>query len=254
MSSIEVESQGAVQVWTIQNVARRNALSLAVVKALATCVSAVSAQRAVRVVVLRGAGDQAFCAGADLKERASMSVEQVHEFLGLLRDTFCAIEASECVFIAYLNGSAFGGGLELALSCDLRVAETSAQMALTEVTLGIIPGAGGTQRLPRVVGQSAAKELILSGRKVSSEEALRLGLLSRVGPLEIAVDLAQQIARNAPLALGAAKHAIDRGFGLPLSEGLTLEQEMYARTLGSSDRREGLRAFAEKRQPVFKGE
>jgi enoyl-CoA hydratase/carnithine racemase len=253
MASIEVTKQQSVEIWTLSNEARRNALSLDVVNSLSACLDRVRVDRSVRAVVLTGAGSAAFCAGADLKERANMSAEQVTAFLSLLQNTLNAFAACDTIFIAYLNGSAFGGGLELALCCDLRLASDTAQMGLTEVSLGIIPGAGGTQRLPRVVGSSVAKDLILTGRRVDAAEALRLGLVSRVCSFDSAKETAMQIAANAPLALGAAKQAIDRGYDLTLSEGLQLEQSMYARTLHSEDRLEGLRAFAEKRPPRFTG-
>jgi len=253
MAEFLIEAAAAVERWTINGEARRNALSKAMVNELASNVVRVSHAREVRAVVLTGAGDKAFCAGADLKERAAMSEQEVREFLGTLRRTFRSLEKSDCVFVAFINGAAFGGGTELALCCDLRVMAPSAEMGLTEVKLGIIPGAGGTQRLPRLIGQGAAKELILTGRRVAAEEALRLGLVNRIGSLADAHALATQVVGNAPIAVGAAKHAIANGAHLDLDAALELEQQHYQRTLGTEDRLEGLRAFAEKRAPVFKG-
>jgi enoyl-CoA hydratase/carnithine racemase len=203
--------------------------------------------------VLRGAGTKAFCAGADLKERTTMTPDEVTAFLGLMRKTFRALELSDCVFIAFINGAAFGGGTELSLCCDLRVIAPEAEMGLTEVKLGIIPGAGGTQRLPRLVGKGVAKELILTGRRVSATEAVSIGLASRVGSQEDAAGLAKQICENAPIAVSLAKHAIDEGAHLELDAALELEHQKYSKTIGTEDRLEGLKAFAEKRAPVYRG-
>ena len=159
--------------------------------------------------------------------------------------------------VAAINGAAFGGGLELALACDLRIAADTAELGLTEVRLGIIPGAGGTQRLTRIAGVAAAKELILTGRRVRAQRAYALGIVSDVVPAENLADaagkLADEIASAGPLALAAAKRAIDSGAGLPLADGLALEAACYEEVLASDDRNEGLAAFAEKRAPLFKG-
>ncbi|MFZ5470506.1 MAG: enoyl-CoA hydratase-related protein [Myxococcota bacterium] len=257
MSEFRIEREGGIETWTIDSEARRNAIGRAMLDELASLVERVSTDREVRAVVLTGAGDKAFCAGADLKERTTMSEPEVRAFLDELRRTFCAIERSDCVFIAALNGFAFGGGTELALCCDLRVAAPHAELGLTEVTLGIIPGGGGTQRLPRLIGPGRAKDLILTGRRVTAHEALGLGLVNRVAPattlLETARALAMTIAQNAPIAVAAAKHAIDEGLSLELDAALELEQQHYAKTLPTEDRQEGLRAFAQKRPPRFIG-
>ncbi|HZX43010.1 MAG TPA: enoyl-CoA hydratase-related protein, partial [Myxococcaceae bacterium] len=159
--------------------------------------------------------------------------------------------------VAAINGSALGGGTELALACDLRIAAPAAELGLTEVRLGIIPGGGGTQRLPRLVGPGRAKDLILTGRRLNSAEAFAIGLVQRLAPegrlLEVALGVAEQIAENAPLAVAAAKRAIDRGLDLEMEAALALELEQYETVLRSEDRLEGLRAFAEKRRPLYKG-
>ncbi len=254
MSEFIVEAHGAYETWTINGEAKRNALSRAMVNELAANVARVSgAERAVRAVVLRGAGVKAFCAGADLKERATMSPDEVTAFLSLMRKTFRALEQSDCVFIAFVNGAAFGGGTELSLCCDVRVIAAEAEMGLTEVKLGIIPGAGGTQRLPRLVGKGVAKELILTGRRVTSAEAVRIGLASRVGTQEDAEAIARAICENAPIAVSLAKHAIDEGAHLELDVALELEHQLYLKTIGTEDRLEGLKAFADKRPPVYRG-
>jgi enoyl-CoA hydratase/carnithine racemase len=257
MPEFRVESKGAFEIWTIDGEDRRNAIRRAMLAELEALVARVSSARGVRAVVLTGAGEKAFCAGADLKERAGMSEEEVRAFLDGLRRTLRSIERSDCVFIAALNGVALGGGTELSLACDLRLAAPTAELGLTEVKLGIIPGGGGTQRLSRLVGPGLAKELILTGRRVGAQEALAMGLVNRVAPpgelLGAASELAQSIVANAPIALGAAKHAIDDGLSLPLDDALALEHRQYERVLKTEDRLEGLRAFAEKRPPKFQG-
>ncbi len=255
---IRVERRGAVEVWTIQGEARRNSLTVALVSALGAGLARAAADRALRCIVVTGAGDKAFCAGADLKERARMSAEEVHAFHAGLRGALRAVEGAPQPVIAALNGAALGGGLELALACDLRVASDAAVVGLPEVSLGIIPGAGGTQRLARLVGVARAKDLVLTARRVGAAEALAMGLVSRVAPaarlLDEALALAEQVARNAPVSLRQAKRAIDGGFHLPLEEALDLEHRMYEDCLETKDRVEALRAFAEKRAPVFTGE
>lgn len=257
MSEFKIEVKGAVEVWTIDGEARRNTLRQAMVAELGGLVSRVSADRSVRAVVITGAGNKAFCAGADLKERAGMSEDQVRTFLGSLKELLRSLERSDCVFIAAINGAAFGGGTELALACDLRLSASSAELGLTEVKLGIIPGGGGTQRLPRLVGPGRAKELILTGRRVTAAEALQLGLVSQVVEsdqlLGASLEKAQAIAENGPIAVAAAKHAIDEGLVLELDEALALEHRHYEKTLRSQDRLEGLQAFAEKRPPRYRG-
>ena len=253
---IRVATHGAAEVWTLDGEARRNSISQAMLAELADRVADADA-RCVRAVVLTGAGDKAFCSGADLKERATMIEGEVRAFLDKLRETFRALELADTIFIAALNGAAFGGGTELALACDLRVAAPTAELGLTEVKLGIIPGGGGTQRLARLIGPGRAKELILTGRRVLADEAFALGIVNRVagpGGLQAeALALAEQIGANAPIAVAAAKHAVDEGLDLPLEQGLVCEQLHYAKTLGTQDRLEGLSAFREKRSPVFQG-
>ena len=257
MGEFRIEARGEYEVWTIDGEDRRNAIRRAMLAELEALVGRVSGGRSVRAVVLTGAGERAFCAGADLKERAGMSEEEVRAFLAGLRRTLRAIERSDCIFIAAVNGVALGGGTELALACDLRVAAPHAELGLTEVKLGIIPGGGGTQRLPRLVGPGLAKELILTGRRIGAEEAHAIGLVNRVAPsgklVETACELAQSVVANAPIALGAAKHAIDEGLPLPLDEALAVELSKYELVLKTEDRLEGLRAFSEKRRPLWKG-
>jgi enoyl-CoA hydratase/carnithine racemase len=258
MAELAIERKGAVEVWTILGEARRNSLTMALVRELGERIAAAAADRTLRAVVLTGQGGRAFCAGADLKERARMAPEEVHAFHGGLKGALLALERSPQVFVAALNGAALGGGLELALACDLRVAAEGAEMGLPEVSLGIIPGGGGTARLPRMIGVARAKDLILTGRRVGAAEALAMGLVARIAPATRlaaeALALAEQVARNAPVSLRQAKRAVDEGFHLPLEEALALENRLYQDCLASKDRLEALRAFAEKRAPVFTGE
>jgi enoyl-CoA hydratase/carnithine racemase len=257
MAEFRDERRGSTEMWTIDGEKRRNAISRAALAEFEERVARVSRGHETRVVVLTGAGDRAFCAGADLKERAGMSDVEVRAFLAQLGRCFRAMERSDCVFIAAINGAALGGGTEIALACDFRVAAPTAELGLTEVQLGIIPGGGGTQRLPRLVGPARAKDLILTGRRINAAEALAIGLVHRLAPegrlLEVAFGLAELVAANAPLAVAAAKHAIDEGLSLGLDEALALEQRQYETVLASEDRLEGLAAFAEKRPPRFRG-
>jgi methylglutaconyl-CoA hydratase len=257
-AEITAERKGAIEIWTIQGEARRNSLTMALLRELGARVAAAGADVGLRVVVLTGAGDRAFCAGADLKERTRMSAEEVHGFHRALHGALRGIERAPQVFVAALNGAALGGGLELALACDLRIAAEAAEMGLPEVSLGIIPGGGGTARLPRLVGLARAKDLVFTARRIAGAEALALGLVSRIAPASRLVvearALAEQVARNAPISLRQAKRALDEGFDLPLDEALALEHRLYQDCLGSKDRVEALRAFAEKRPPVFTGE
>ncbi|TGL51634.1 enoyl-CoA hydratase [Leptospira kemamanensis] len=210
-----------------------------------------------RTLVIMGVGD-AFCSGADLKERKSMTAIQVREFLRNINHCFSSLANLSIPTIAAINGYAFGGGLELAISCDIRYASRSAILGLTETKLGIIPGAGGTQRLSRIVGEATAMEWIFSGKKVNSEEALSRGLISKVvEPEELkesCLALAREISESAPIAVSAAKKAIRHGFQLSMESALKWEQLCYSETLTTKDRLEALQAFAEKRKPVFKGE
>ncbi len=255
---IRVEQRGAVAVWTIDRPARRNALSRATLLALGGLAREAATNASIRAVVLTGAGDAAFCAGADLKERREMSDYDVRAQLDLYQSELGALDRSPKPVVAAINGVALGGGLELALCCDLRVASAHAELGLPETSLGIIPGAGGTQRLPRVVGEGRAKEMILLGRRLTAAEAIGWGLDHRVAPagasvVDDAVAWVRPIAEGAPIAQAAALSAVDRALDVPLDVGLALERVSYEKTLASADRREALAAFAEKRSPRFEG-
>jgi enoyl-CoA hydratase/carnithine racemase len=253
-----VEDRGEIEVWTLNGEARRNSITCAALRQLLDELHRAAEARRLRCVVLTGAGQRAFCAGADLKERARMSEAEVHAFHADLRAALRSIETSPKVFVAALNGAALGGGLELALACDLRVMSSAAELGLPEVSLGIIPGGGGTQRLARAIGVARAKDLVLTARRIDVAEALAYGLVTRAAPPEllrqVALETAAEVARNAPVSLRQAKRAIDGGLHLPMEEALDLENRLYQDCLGTKDRLEALRAFAEKRSPSFTGE
>ena len=255
---IEVEQRGSVIIWTIDREARSNSLSRATILALGKLAREAVTNPSVRAIVLTGKGDKAFCAGADLKERSLMTENEIRVQLALYRSELGPIDRSPKPVVAALNGAALGGGLELALVCDLRVAAAHAILGLPETSLGIIPGAGGTQRLPRIVGEARAKEMILLGRKLTAAEAFAWGLVNRVTPagshvVDDALALIEPIASGAPIAQAAALEAIDRSFDVTLEVGLELEKVAYDKVLVSEDRREALSAFAEKRKPAFRG-
>jgi enoyl-CoA hydratase/carnithine racemase len=255
---IEVEQRGHVAVWTIDREPRMNSLSRATLLAFGKLAREAISNDSVRAIVITGRGNKAFCAGADLKERQGMSENDVRVQVELYRSELGPLDRSPKPVVAALNGVAFGGGLELALVCDLRVAAPHVQVGLPETTLGIIPGAGGTQRLGRIVGEARAKELILLGRRIDAREALAWGLVNRVSPdgsdvVDDAVAWIEPIASGAPVAQAAALEAIDRSFDTTLEVGLELEKVSYDKVLVSEDRREALAAFAEKRKPLFRG-
>lgn len=214
-------------------------------------------RRDIRVVIITGSGDRAFCAGADLKERATMPEEKVKEFIYNIRNLFTEIENLPKPVIAAINGVALGGGTELALACDIRIASDNATMGLTETRLAIIPGAGGTQRLPRIVGIAKAKELIFTGRRISANEALDISLVNKVVPsgelLSECEKFATEILETGPIAIEQAKYAINKGFEVDINTGLAIESNAYWITIPTEDRLEGLRAFKEKRKPIYKG-
>ncbi len=255
--SLRREDDGIV--WlTIERPEVFNCLSFPTLKRLRTLCEELRGDLSIRCILITGAGEKSFCAGADLKERKTMPAERVPHFVRNIRKTMDDVEALPQPTIAVINGVAFGGGTELALACDLRVCAAHAEMGLTETSLAIIPGAGGTQRLPRLVGRSRAKDLILTARRIDANEAERFGLANRVAPAgklrETALELARTIAANGRVAVRAAKSAIDEGGDHPLARGLEIEARCYERVLPTRDRLEALAAFAEKRKPRYRGE
>ena len=210
-----------------------------------------------RVAILTGAGEKAFCAGADLKERATLKPEQVKDFIFTIRNLFTSIEQLNKPVIAAVNGIALGGGTELALASDIRVASSNASMGLTETRLAIIPGAGGTQRLPRLVGKGKAKELIFTGQRIDAQEALKIGLVNKICEQKDLWDeckkMADMICETGPIAIEQAKYAINYGMETDMHTGLAIESNAYWVCIPTEDRLEGLAAFREKRKPVYKG-
>ncbi|XP_052141276.1 probable enoyl-CoA hydratase 2, mitochondrial [Oryza glaberrima] len=235
----------------------RNAIGREMLQGLRSAIEKVKADATANVVLLASSVPKVFCAGADLKERRLMSPCEVREFVNSLRSTFLSFEAFSIPTIAIVEGAAFGGGLELALSCDLRICGENATFSLPETGLAIIPGAGGTQRLPRIVGKSRAKELIFTGRRFDAVEAVTMGVVNYCVPAgeayKRALELAQEINQKGPLAIRMAKKAINQGMEVDLSAGLAVEEECYEQVLHTQDRLEGLAAFAEKRKPVYTG-
>jgi enoyl-CoA hydratase/carnithine racemase len=212
----------------------------------------------IRCLIITGTGEKSFCVGADLEERRGMSEQEILHFLDNFRDTLDLLESLPCPTLAAINGFAFGGGLEIALACDIRLMKESSQIGLTETKLGIIPGAGGTQRLTRLIGKSKAMSLIFRGKKINSTEALKLGVVEEVySDLTYWDDVkkfAEEILTSAPIAVRLSKLAIRTGLEKAIEEGLDIEREYYKQTLQTKDRLEALRAFHEKRTPKFIGE
>ena len=242
----------------LARLAARNALGRQLLTEFRQALAGLQADSAVRVVLVHSLVPGVFCAGADLKERATLSDAETAAYVQEIGWAFTALENLPMPVIAVIEGAAMGGGLELALAADLRVAGANARMGMVETALAIVPGAGGTQRLPRLIGVSRAKELLFTARRITAAEAGSLGLVDRVvaagEALEAALALAREILPNGPLALRLAKQAVNHGISLNLSSGLALEQACYAQVIPTKDRQEGLAAFREKRPPKFRGE
>ncbi|WP_188205920.1 enoyl-CoA hydratase [Alkalibacillus aidingensis] len=234
-----------------------NALSTQLLNDFNDQLSIIEQNTDIRAVIITAEGDKAFCAGADLKERRHMTEDEVVKTVGKIGQTVSRVEQLSTPTIAAINGAAFGGGLELSLACDIRIASDQAKMGLTETSLAIIPGAGGTQRLARLIGLAKAKYYILTAKRFDSFEGKEIGLIEEVIELnkleEKALNIAREIASNGPVGVKMAKKAIDRGFDHDLATGLSIEKECYMTTIPTSDRLEALQAFKEKRKPNFKG-
>jgi enoyl-CoA hydratase/carnithine racemase len=258
MSEVKLERSGAAAIVVINRPDRRNALDRATLNELGRVGRELGADASVRAALLTGSGDKAFCAGADLKERAGMSEDEVRAMLRAYRTELAWLGSSPFPVIAAVNGAALGGGFELALACDLRVATIDAVFGLPETSLGIIPAAGGTQRLPRLAGQAKALELILLGTRLTAAEALALGIVNRVAApgtdiVQDALGWLEPVLAGPPLAMRAALEAVRAAATMPLGEGLAAELAAYEACLVSEDRKEALAAFAERRKPNFRG-
>jgi methylglutaconyl-CoA hydratase len=254
---LDAENSGAA-VITLNRPASKNALGKAMMEEFRSTLEAIRFNQHVRVVILRSCVPKVFCAGADLKERAVMPKAEVAAFVHGLRSAFGAVASLPMPTIAALEGAALGGGLELALACDFRIAGQDAILGLPETGLAIIPGAGGTQRLSRLIGVSRAKELTFTSRRLTASDAYVYGLLNYAVPagqaFERSLQLAAEILPQGPVAVKMAKEAIDKGSETDIASGLAFEQACYAQVIPTADRMEGLTAFKEKRKPIYRGE
>jgi methylglutaconyl-CoA hydratase len=254
---VELEVTDSIAIVKLNRPEAANAMSQALLEDLRTTVKTVEHEEGITCTIITGSGKKAFCAGADLKERAGMNEQEVIAAVAFISETVTMVENMSMPVIAALNGVAFGGGLELALACDIRIAANHSQLGLTETSLAIIPGAGGTQRLPRLIGKGQAKRLIYSAARITANKALAIGLVEEAVEakdlMETARKLAEMIAKNGPIALKQAKTAINKGLETDLATGLIIEQLAYQQTIPTNDRVEGLRAFREKRTPNYQG-
>ena len=255
--TVLVERDGHIAHLILNRPESLNAIDNTLGEELGAACDSLAAEADVWAIIFRGAGERAFCAGADLKARRDFTPEQWQAQRELFRRMFKQVRDVPQPMIAAVHGYALGGGTELAMLADFVVASDDAVFGLTEVSLGIIPGGGGTQSLPRLIGRNRAKELIFSARRIGAAAALELGLVNHVVPraelLPKAAALAQEIMKNSPFAVRQAKWAIDRGSDLPFEDGLQREHEAYMRAIASDDRREGIAAFNERRPPRFSG-
>jgi enoyl-CoA hydratase len=250
---------GGVAVLTVDRQERLNALDGRVVEELGAALLELREDGVTRAIVVTGAGERAFVAGADIAAMSLMSPVEARSFSEASHAMTALLGGSPVPTIAAVNGFALGGGCELALACDIRVASENALFGFPEVTLGLLPGMGGTQRLPRLVGPAVAKELIFTGRRLSAAEAKEIGLVNRVVPggageaLKSAKELAARISANAPLAVRYAKAAANKALDVDLASGLEYEAGQFALLFATDDAREGMGAFVEKREPRFEG-
>ncbi|MEH7251622.1 enoyl-CoA hydratase-related protein [Neobacillus niacini] len=257
MNQILLEINNHVAIVIINRADSLNAFNYETLLNLQNKVEQIRSNQDIRAVIFIGSGERAFSVGADLKERKKLTDEQVKRNLYKINEVFNSIDQLPQPTIAAINGFAFGGGMELALACDFRIAAEEAVMGLTETGLAIIPGAGGTQRLPRLIGQAKALELILTAQRFTAAEGLAFGVLTKVVSrkelLTACAAFADTLLANGPIALQQAKFAIKNGMNADLHTGLQIERKAYEVTLPTADRIEALQAFVEKRKPVFKG-
>lgn len=240
----------------------RNAVNRNLIKELSTTFEDLSFNRNVRIIILHSTTPGIFCSGADLKERQQLSPNEIHQTVSKFRALTNQIESVPIPVIAAIDGFALGGGLEIALACDIRIASTDARMGLTETKLAILPGAGGTQRLPRLVGPSIAKELIFTARIIDASTALDYGILnhvvkqddSKMAAFKKALELSEEILPNGPIGVKMAKAAINKGMQVDMNTGCAIEESCYAQVIPTKDRLEGITAFLSKRSPKYIGE
>lgn len=255
---ISFEREDLIALITIRRESVRNALDQATIGEIRAALRVFEDDPSLRVAIITGAGERAFAAGADVNElRTQPNATAARQLSEHSHSVGLEIARMHKIVIAAINGYALGGGLELAMSCDIRLAADNARLGQPEINLGIIPGWGGTQRLPRLVGPGMAKLLNLTGEMISADEARRIGLVERVYPaaelLDAARTLAQQIATKAPLAVAAIKQAVNQGMEMPLAEACMYEAALFGDIVVTDDAREGCNAFLEKRRPVWKG-
>jgi enoyl-CoA hydratase/carnithine racemase len=254
---VVLEHIGHVAVIELNRPKTFNAISTQLAVELTAVMRAVADDGGVRAVVLAGAGDRAFCVGADLKERNTLDDDGFREQRTVFRAAFDSVCALPQPAVAAVHGFALGGGLELALSCDIVVADDTTVVGLPEVSLGLVPGGGGTQLALRRLGPGRAADVVLTGRRIAAAEAQSLGLIDRLTPAgsarESAMEIAEQIARNSPVATRAAKHALREGWSLDYAAAMDVEDAAWRTAAFSADRKEGIAAFNEKRPPAWPG-
>lgn len=256
-TELVTKREGGLVIATLNRPGQLNALNKDLFEDLERFVDVLETDKTARAVILTGSGEKAFCVGADLKERQSMNEKAILLRMDFVHKLYTRMENLPIPMVAAINGIALGGGLELALACDLRIATTNSTLGFPEVELAIIPGNGGTQRLSRLVGASKAMELILLAKKLTAQEALTYGIINKVVPVGEAVEEAMiwvtKMLEAGPIAIRQAKSAIRGGLDRPLNQGLQWEVERYRECLYSKDRVEGLKAFSEKRKPTYHG-
>ena len=257
MENVLLKIEGNLAEITINRPKALNALNSQTVKELGILMDELSGNSEVKVVIVTGSGEKAFVAGADILEMKALSVVEGREFARLAQKVFSTMENMNQIFIAAVNGYALGGGCELAMACDIRLASNKAKFGQPEVTLGIIPGFGGTQRLPRLVGKSIAKEIIYTGDMIDAQEAYRIGLVNKVyEPEELmfkAREMAAKISGRGIYAVSMAKSAINNGMNMDTESAFNYEANIFGLCFSTEDQKEGMTAFIEKRKPEFKG-
>ncbi|KYN10075.1 PREDICTED: methylglutaconyl-CoA hydratase, mitochondrial [Trachymyrmex cornetzi] len=250
-----------IAVLGLNRSAARNSFGKTLISQLNEALASIRQNNKPRVLIIRSLVPKVFCAGADLRERFKMDNSEVLQFVSSLRELMTNVETLPTPVISAIDGAALGGGLELALATDIRVASSEAKMGLVETKLAIIPGAGGTQRLPRIIGAAKAKELIYTARILDGEQALQIGLVNEVVPqnkvgdaaYQMALSIAREILPNGPIGVRLAKVAISKGMEVSQEDGMEIEEQCYSKLVNTKDRIEGLAAFAAKRVPIYQG-